>query len=81
MKLKDLKCQLFIFDQWGTGQFAPIDERLNKLFKAVDPCVVHTNMHGVRGVDFKIDQKTHVILAFNPRNYYDIVQALGRGAR
>jgi len=38
-------------------------------------------MHGVRGVDFKIDMKTHVILAFNPRNYYDIVQALGRGAR
>lgn len=43
--------------------------------------MVHTNLHGVRGVDFKIDMMTHVVLEFNPRNYYDIVQALVRGAR
>lgn len=54
-KLKDLGCQVFIFDNWGSGQFAPIDDRQAKLFKAVDPRVVHTNMHGLRGVDFKID--------------------------
>jgi hypothetical protein len=26
-------------------------------------------------------KETHVVLAFNPRNYNDIVQALGRGAK
>ena len=28
-----------------------------------------------------MDMQTHVVLAFSPKNYYDIVQALGRGAR
>ena len=38
-------------------------------------------MHGLRGVDFKLENEVHVILAFNPKNFYDIVQALGRGSR
>jgi len=32
-----------------------IDDKLKKLAKAIDPTVVHTNLMGVRGVDFKMD--------------------------
>ena len=38
-------------------------------------------MDGVRGVDFKLYGAIHVILAFNPKNYFDIIQSLGRGSR
>lgn len=36
---------------------------------------------GVRGVDFKLEGENHVVNAFNPKNYFDVVQALGRGTR
>ena len=46
------------------------------------PCVVHTNLDGIRGADFKVkNQEVHVILAFVPQKSYDITQAIGRGAR
>jgi hypothetical protein len=28
-----------------------------------------------------MDMKTHMVLKFNPINFYEILQALGRGAR
>ena len=45
------------------------------------PHIIHTVFDGVRGVDFKIEGEVHVIIAFNPKNYFDVVQALGRGTR
>ena len=38
---------------------------LSKLIKEVDPCVFKTNMHEVKGLDFKIYQKTNMIKTFN----------------
>ncbi len=45
------------------------------------PHVIHTNFEGVRGVDFKLSGIVDVVLAFSPKNFFDIVQALGRGTR
>jgi hypothetical protein len=45
------------------------------------PHIVHTVFEGVRGVDFKLGGDVHVVIAFNPKNYFDVVQALGRGTR
>ena len=45
------------------------------------PHVIHTAFDGVRGVDFKLEGEVHVVIAFNPKNYFDVVQALGRGTR
>jgi len=56
LKNANLTHQTFIFDNWGLGMFAPIDERLKKLYRVIEPCVVHTTMDGVRGVDFKMDR-------------------------
>ena len=37
------------------------------------PCVVHTNLDGVRGADFKVkNDKVKVILAFRPQRSYEI---------
>ena len=71
--LKNEFKHLFIFDQWGPNQFANIDDKLKTLIQNRHASVVHTNMHGLRGVDFRMDTQTHVILAFNPKNYFDIV--------
>jgi hypothetical protein len=38
-------------------------------------------MHGLRGVNFKLENEVHVILAFSPKNFYEYVQALERGSR
>ena len=55
---------------------------LKRLAAKEGPCVVHTNLDGVRGADFKVkNQEVHVILAFVPHKSYDITQAIGRGAR
>ena len=55
---------------------------LKKLSAKEGSCVVHTNLDGVRGADFKVKNKdVHVILAFVPLKSYDITQAIGRGAR
>lgn len=45
------------------------------------PQIIHTAFDGVRGVDFKLGGDVHVVIAFNPKNYFDVVQALGRGTR
>ena len=46
------------------------------------PCIVHTNISGNRGVDFKfLNGLVHVILAFRPEHSVDITQGIGRGNR
>ena len=46
------------------------------------PCVVHTNLDGVRGADFKVlNENVKVIMAFTPHKAYEITQAIGRGMR
>ena len=56
--------------------------KLAKLAKHDKPCVVHTNLDGVRGADFKVlNENVKVILAFKPQKAYEITQAIGRGMR
>ena len=58
------------------------NDELKKLAAKEGSCVVHTNLNGVRGADFKVKNKdVHVIFAFVPLKSYDITQAIGRGAR
>jgi len=52
------------------------------LAKHDKPCVVHTNLDGVRGADFKVlSENVKVIMAFVPQKSYEITQAIGRGMR
>ena len=54
--------------------------KLATLAKHDKPCVVHTNLDGVRGADFKVlNENVKVILAFKPQKAYQITQAFGRG--
>ena len=43
--------------------------------------VIHTSKAGARGVNFDLFRDAIVLCAFNPTNYADCVQALGRGCR
>ena len=46
------------------------------------PAIVHTDISGNRGVDFKfLSGSVHVILAFTPEHSVDITQGIGRGNR
>jgi hypothetical protein len=56
-------------------------QKLRELRTMEVPHIIHTVFDGVRGVDFKLEEEVHVAIAFNPKNYYDVVQALGRGTR
>jgi len=56
--------------------------KLAILAKHDKPCVVDTNLDGVRGADFKVlNENVKVILAFKPQKAYEITQAIGRGMR
>lgn len=46
-----------------------------------DNFVVVTTKEGGRGIDMKGNSKAHVIIAFESKNYAQIIQALGRGCR
>ena len=37
------------------------------------PHIVHSTFDGVRGIEFKLTGEVKVILAFNPKNYFDVV--------
>ena len=46
------------------------------------PSIVHTDISGNRGVDFKfMSGSVHVILALAPEHSVDITQGIGRGNR
>lgn len=52
------------------------------MLQSAKPCIVHTNISGNRGVDFKfLSGLVHVILAFEPKYSVDITQGIGRGNR
>lgn len=45
------------------------------------PHAIHTALDRLRRVDFKLDGDVHVVIAFNPKNYFDVVQTRDRGTR
>ena len=47
------------------------------------PVIVHTDLSGARGVDFRFEEgmAVHVILAFEPKSRVDLIQGEGRGNR
>ncbi len=53
------------------------------LLEADKPVVVHTDLTGNRGVDFKFKdgRAVGVILAFEPKSSVDLIQGEGRGNR
>ena len=77
----EVSVDIFEFSNFKTN-WQDITMNLKKLAAKEGSCVVHTNLDGVRGADFKVKNKdVHVILAFVPQKSYDITQAIGRGAR
>ena len=73
--------KLSVFNDFEESSFAVTNQKLRELRTMEVPHIIHTVFDGVRGVDFKIEGKIHVVIAFNPKNYFDVVQALGRGTR
>lgn len=55
------------------------NQKLRKLKIVEVPHVIHTVFDAVRGVDFTLEGKVHVVIAFNPKNYFNLVQPLGKG--
>ena len=45
------------------------------------PHIIHNNMDEFLRVDFKLKGDIHINFVFNPKNYFDITQALLRGSR
>ena len=77
----EIGVDIFEFYNFKTG-WEVTTMTLKRLAAKEGPCVVHTNLDGIRGADFKVKNKeVHVILAFVPQKSYDITQAIGRGAR
>jgi len=76
-----IKEEIFEFSNFRT-EWQVITMALRRLAAKEGPCVVHTNLDGVRGTDFKVKNKdVHVILDFLPSKAYEVTQAIGRGAR
>jgi len=51
-----------------------INQDLEKLAKEMKPVIVHTDLTGNRGIDFKFAVGlVHVVLAFEPQASVDIV--------
>ena len=46
-----------------------------------EPCIIHTNLEGARGVDYSTKIPVAVVCAFDPNSYAELCQALGRGSR
>jgi hypothetical protein len=73
---------VFVFAGFTSGKYQDINLQLEDLLKEDKVSVVHTNMSGNRGVDFRFKVKDfHVLVAFPPKSSIDLQQALGRGAR
>jgi hypothetical protein len=73
--------KLTVFNDFEESSFSGTNSKLRELRTVEVPHVIHTTFEGVRGVDFKLEGEVHVVIAFNPKNYFDVVQALGRGTR
>ena len=70
-----------VFNDFEEASFPVTNQKLRDLRLVELPHIIHTAFDGVRGVDFKLKGEVHVVIAFNPKNYFDVVQALGRGTR
>jgi hypothetical protein len=78
---KHISAKVFEFFDFET-KWAGITMSLAQLYTHKGPCVVHTNLDGVRGADFRVqNENVEVILAFIPQKAYEITQAIGRGMR
>lgn len=42
---------------------------------------MHLTLNRVQGVNFKLQGEVDFVITFRPKNYFDIIQALGRGTR
>ena len=73
--------KLSVFNDFEESSFAVTNQKLREMRTMDLPHIIHTVFNGFRGVDFKIEGEVHVVIAFNPKNYFDVVQALGRGTR
>jgi len=69
------------FSDFSASKFAKVNLALKGLKDATTPMVIHTTKAGARGVNFDLYRDAIVLCAFNPTNYADCVQALGRGCR
>ena len=65
--------KLTVFNDFEENSFSVTNQKLRELKTVEVPHVVHTTFDGVRGVDFKLEGEVHVVIAFNPKNYFDVV--------
>ncbi len=62
-----------VFSDFEEASFPVINQKLRDLRLVELPHIIHTAFDGVRGVDFKLEGDVHVLIAFNPKNYFDVV--------
>ena len=72
----EVSVDIFEFSNFKSN-WQDITMNLKKIATNEGFCVLHTNLDGVRGADFKVKNKdVHVILAFVPQKSYDILKLL-----
>jgi len=64
---------LSVFNDFGNEDFPRVYHEIKQLEFKKTPHIIHTNFDGVRGVDFKLSGTVDVVLAFSPKNFFDII--------
>jgi hypothetical protein len=74
LKTSFIHQQEYVFQKFNRENYSLINQNLERLAKQTEATIVHTDLTGNRGVDFKFkDGHLHMMLAFEPKHSVDII--------